>query len=350
MKKVKLDTHIHMGCRTVNKDHEYNWVDEDLKSFKIPQNKSIFVFGGNNTNRADAANGNAKVIDRLLTDTNRAKTNIYSFIYDAEPIDPRTKLLTEEYEIELHQIFENMFKPLFLDRIGNLKEKQGIEKVLKNLVFVSHCGGSNFVNVLIDDLYDLFTTKYHPSDADHLIGKFQYFTYAPNVLPYHTVKATVITPFIDTEYSWEKVFSLVKDKRIDIDHPKGAVRKILKATEQGGLLETFDSIYKDQRIIIFRSDKNIYMIPSRINSNMTVGDHSIDCLVKTSIVESDSEYGKTAKILNYASKLIINDFASDINLGNRDMCEKIICKLNKNKIMPDEKMNTTSLKSDKNKI
>ena len=202
MSKTQIDTHIHMGCRTFNENREYNWQSINMKDFKFPQGKTFLVFGGNTTNRPESANGNAKVIDRLISDENRKRCNIYSFIYDTEPLSSSTKRLREEYELEVHSIYEKMIKPLLVDRVGNIKEKQGIEKVLKNLVFVSHCAGADFVNIIIDDIYQTLTEKYHPSIAEQLIDKLQYFAYAPNVLPNHKVTSCVITPFLNAcEYA-----------------------------------------------------------------------------------------------------------------------------------------------------
>jgi len=332
MSKTQIDTHIHMGCRTVNQESNHNWQAIDMKNFKFPQGKIFLMFGGNTTNRPEAANGNAKVVERLLTEENREKSNIYSFMYDTEPLSSSTKHLRQEYELEVHLMYEKMIKPLLLDRVGNIKEKQGIEKVLKNLVFVSHCGGADFVNIIIDDIYQTLTEKYHPSIAEQLIDKLQYFAYAPNALPNHKVTTCVITPFLDVSYSWAKSLSNVSDKRINSDYPRGIVRKIFKAQEQGNTTTVFEQTFKKDRIISFKSEQSIYLIPSRINSNISVGDHSIDCLVKTNVLSAETDFAKTANLLNYSSKLVLNQFASDNPLDFRVVYEKITDKTFKNRV------------------
>ena len=334
MSKIQIDTHIHMGCRTFNENREYNWQPIDMKNFKFPQGKNILVFGGNTTNRAEAANGNAKVVDRLITDENRKKCNIYSFLYDTEPLSSSTKYLREEYISETHLLYEKMIKPLLLDRVGNIKEKQGIEKVLKNLVLVSHCAGSDFVNIIIDDIYQTLTEKYHPSIAEHLISKLQYFAYAPNSLPNCKVTSCIITPFLDVSCSWAKSLNNVSDKRVDTDYPRGIVRKIFKAQESGDSFSTLEEAFKKDRLISFKSEQSIYLIPSRINSNISVGDHSIDCLVKSNVLNSGTDFAQTATLLNYASKLVINQFVSDSHLDFRAIYEKIVDKTYKSR--PDE--------------
>ena len=176
MAKIEIDKNIHMGQRISGKGYDRNWVMRDLKTFKPSQGKSIFVFGGNATNRYDAANGNAKVFENLLNDKNKGKVDIYSFVYDTEPISAATRALRQEYINECNELFNRIFKPLLLDKLGNVKTKQGLEKVFKNNIIVSHCGGSEFANIIIENIYDTIAKGYHPSVAKQLIQKLQYFS------------------------------------------------------------------------------------------------------------------------------------------------------------------------------
>lgn len=333
MAKIELDTHIHMGCRTLDEGIEKHWQQQDLKNFKVPQGKTIFVFGGNSTNREDAANGNAKVVGKLLTEENRSKVNIYSFLYDLEPISPLNFCILEEYEREVHEIYKKIIDPLFRDRIGNLKERQGIEKVLNNMVFVSHCGGSEFVNIIIDDICETLKEKYHSSEVELLIGKLQYFAYAPNSLPNKKVNGAIITPYRDVNNSWTKAISEVREKRIDVDYPRGVLKRILK-TDPLDVTDIFDAVFAEDRMIVFKSEQNMYFIPNRINSNIYVGDHSIDCLVKENVLEANTDIAKTAKVLNYASRLVLNQFVDDKFCNNKELFEKIVNKLDQNRIEP----------------
>ncbi|MBR1988383.1 MAG: hypothetical protein IKA36_05035 [Clostridia bacterium] len=341
MKKTHLDTRIHMGCRVVNGDIEHNWEPQDLKTFVPPQNKMVFVFGGNSTNRPEAANGNAKVIERLLSEQNKSRVSLFSFIYDSEPISPITRCILGEYETELHEVYKKIFEPQLRDRIGNLKEKQGIEKVLKNMILVSHCGGSNFANIIIDDIYNTLTEKYHPSIAEQLVSKIQYFAYAPNLLSEHKVNGVIITPFTDINHSWVKPINEAREKRVDVDHPRGVIKKILKIEDPFDIQSAFDKIYKEQRMITFKVEQNIFIIPDRLNSDIYVGDHSIDCLTKRGILEADTEFAKNAKLLNYASSLVLNQFVEGC-YDNRQVFEKIVSKANKNKISSTQKQQITN--------
>lgn len=323
MSYIKLDTHIHMGQRLMNGDVQYNWQIKDLNNFKVPQGKAFFVFGGNTTNRPEAANGNAKVVERLLKEENKEKVNIYSFIYDTEPLDSLTKRLSDNYTEETHELYKKVFKPMLCDKKGNLKEKQGLEKTLKNLVIVSHCGGSDFVDVIIEDIYSTLLEKYHPSEADHIISKLQYYAYAPNILPAHSVNSFVVTPYLDGGHSWAKVLTEAREKRVDIDYPRGVIKKIFKTQQQGDVSDVFNQTFRSDRLIGFKADQSIYLIPSRLNSNAVVGDHSIDCLVKSSVLDAGTDCARTARIINDASKLAINNFASDYSIDTRDMFTKI---------------------------
>lgn len=328
MSKIKVDTKIHMGRRTYGEGYQYNWQWQDLQSFKIPHNKTFLIFGGNSTNCAEAANGNAKVIENLLTEDNRKKVSLYSFLYDSEPFNIRTKKLYDEYVEECHKIYETIIKPVLLDRIGRIKEKQGIEKSLKNLVFVSHCGGSNFVDIIIEEMYQTLLEKFHPSEVDHLISRVQYYSYAPNTLSNKSVNACVVTPFYDIGYSWEKVVYEVMEKRIDSEYPGSVIKKIKKFKGIEEIPDFFERVYKKHRIITLRTEQNIYLIPNRINSNIEVGDHSIDCLIKNNVLNADTEYSKTAKIVNKISSMILNHFASENSFDCRVLFNEIRDHLN----------------------
>ena len=328
MAKIEIDKNIHMGQRISGKGYDRNWVMRDLKTFKPSQGKSIFVFGGNATNRYDAANGNAKVLENLLNDKNKGKVDIYSFVYDTEPISAATRALRQEYINECNELFNRIFKPLLLDKLGNVKTKQGLEKVFKNNIIVSHCGGSEFANIIIENIYDTIAKGYHPSVAKQLIQKLQYFSYAPSILPMHNVKGYIITPFYDYEHSWTSVLNEVQDKRIDISFPKGSVENILKEKEKCDVANKFKRIYNEKRLIAFRSEDSTYIIPSQINADRVVGDHSIDCLTKLNVLEANNDISKTAKIVNYVSKLILNQFVDNCPIDDKTIFNKIIERTN----------------------
>ena len=328
MNHILTDTHIHMGCRTIGAGHEHNWQPLLIKDFEPSQNKMFFVFGGNTTNYPDAANGNAKIIERLLFEEKRNKSNIYSFLYEEEPISSSSLCLRHKYLKETHALFETIFKPLLCDKSVNIKEKQGIERVLNNIVFVSHCGGSMFVDIIIDDIYDTLLEKYHPSIVEQLVSKIQYFSYAPHELPTKNVNGFIITPFLDNNYAWSKVLATVKDERIYTDYPKGSTKMLLKASSQGNVRDTFHKIFSNEQLIICRANQYIYLIPSRLNSDIVVGDHSIECLVKSKILDAGTPYADTARIVNYASKLVINQFASNNCFDHKRTIDKIVEAIN----------------------
>lgn len=330
MKNAQTDNILHMGIRKPEQNLEHNWQTIKIEDFVPSQkNKMCFVFGGNTTNCEEAANGNAKVVERLLPVRNRNAIDVYSFVYDKEPLTS-SGLMLEEYENEINQLFLTVFKPLFLDYVSNIKEKQGVEKVLKNMIFVSHCAGSDFVDYIINDIYNLLLEKYHPSIADQLISKLQHFSYAPYHIPTKNVSNFIIAPYHDINASWAKVLNRVCDEKTQVEFPKNSVKDLLKAKENGTISYTFDKIFKKQRIISFRSEHSIYIIPNRINSNHSVGDHSIDCLTKGFILNQDSDCSNTAKLLNSSAKHALNEFVNNSSFNHKDLHCIITCETKAN--------------------
>lgn len=331
MTKTQIDSLIHMGQRIPNSQFEHSWKPIDIQDFTpILNKKTIFIFGGNTTNYPEAANGNAKIVEKLLDMENKNKVDIFSFLYDKEPISSHSKLLLSEYEDEINQIYYTIFEPMFLDNSGNIKEKQGVEKVLKNMIFVSHCGGSDFVNIIIDRIYNLLLEKYHPSVALQLISKFQYLSYAPYSLPNKDVKSFIISPCFDINASWSKVLSDIEEEKIYTEFPKNAIKRLLKAQENDNILGMFNTLYTQQRIIVARTGSNIYLIPNRLNPDTLVGDHSIDCLVKKKYLESNCDCANTARVLNVAIKIMLNQLIRDSSIDHKEILVQILEEIKNN--------------------
>lgn len=325
MTKTQIDTLIHMGQRIPNSQFEHSWKPIDIQDFTTPLNKkTFFIFGGNTTNYPESANGNAKIVERLLDAENKGKVDIFSFLYDKEPISSYSKLLLSEYEDEINQIYFTIFEPMFLDNSGNIKEKQGVEKVLKNMIFVSHCGGSYFVNIIIDRIYNLLLEKYHPSIALQLISKFQYISYAPYSLPDRDIKGFIIAPYFDAHASWSKVLNAIEEEKIYTEFPKNAIKQILKVQENDNSMDIFNTLFTQQRIIVARTGSNIYLIPNRLNPDPLVGDHSIDCLVKKKYLESNCDCANTARLLNMTIKIMLNQLVRDASIDHKEILAQVL--------------------------
>lgn len=346
MSEIELDTNIHMGCRTEDGDNQYNWHSIDMKTLKPSHDTLILMCGGNNTNCERAGNGNAKVPDLLLSSKIRGRTKIYSLWYDGEPISSNSGILLDEYRIEAHEIFPNIIRPMLCDQVGNIKEKQGIEKVLNKLVLSSHCGGSEFVNIIIDDMYDFLASHYHPSIAKQLIGKVKYFAYAPFHLPNKAVNSFIITPFFDNNCLWTNVLNEIEDKRVCVDYPRGVVKKLQKARERGELYEAFKNIFGSERMIVIRSEQSIYVIPNRLNANTAVGDHSIDCLIKNSVLGANTDCANTARVLNKLSQLVMNQYASGKPVDSKELFDRVTAILKKNRSNSVDEANTDTVATD----
>ena len=145
---------------------------------------------------------------------------------------------------------------------------------------------------------------------------------------------------MDNESSWKKVLNGTVDRKIYADFPKGSMKKIFKSCEQGNVYETFSEVYKNQRVLAFRSEQNTYLIPSRLNSNASVGDHSIECLVKKNVLDTGTDCAVTAQVLNSASKLILNQFVNSDFIDHRDTFDRITKLVKQNK--PDAEVSSNA--------
>lgn len=323
-------THMAVGRRAMASEKlEHNWEILDINNLEFPHGKIVCMFGGNNTNRSEESNGNAKIMESLLSSENRKKTNIYSFIYETEPFKSENYVV-KDYEEETHLFFEKSFLPMILDAKGNIREMQGIEKVFKKLIFCSHCGGSHFANLIIDDFYNVLIHKYPESTAEMLINKIQYFSYAPLMLPTHNVNSLIITPFADVNFSWDKALTLAEEQKVDIDYPRHTLKKLIKAKNSFSISDALDSTFQESRAIVFRVGKSTFMIPGRMNPRINIGDHSIECIAKNHILNSETDLADTAQVANYAAKTIMNVFASDAPCDTKLIFTKITQKLGEN--------------------
>ena len=324
-------THITVGRRAEEDEGlDYNWDNSlDINNLKFPHGKIICMFGGNNTNRPEQSNGNAKIIESLLTEENRKNSNIYAFTYETEPFKSENYVV-KDYEEEIHMLFEKSFLPMILDSKGNIKEMQGIEKAFQKLILTSHCGGSHFANLIIDDFFYVLTQKYPEATAEMLINKIQYFSYAPLELPNHNVSSLIIAPFADVNFSWDKALNLAEEQKVDIDYPRHIVKKLIKAKHSQSLRQVFDSAFQESNAIMFKVGKSIIMIPDKMNPHLNIGDHSIECIAKKHILNSNTEFAETAQTANYTAKSILNIFASGKPFDAKLFFSKISQKLFKN--------------------
>ena len=213
---------------------ENNWENLNINKLAVPHGNVVFMFGGNTTNRLDAGNGNAKIIRALVSEKNKEKTTFLSFVYDNEPLRP-DGYLSNEYIEETLMLYEKTFKSILFDENGYIKSKRGIEDAFSKIIFGAHCGGSCFVNVIVNKLYETLTEHYSENTAELLINKIQYFAYAPSETLDKEVNSLVITPYADTSFSFIKALDVAENEKVDIDYPKGVIKSITKARKQGNL-------------------------------------------------------------------------------------------------------------------
>jgi len=327
---------IHIGRRAKAKENlPNNWESLDINNLTLPKGKTVFMFGGNTTTNTYTANGNAKAIESLLDKDQLEKTNILSFYYDDEPFNNKG-ILSKDYVENAEHVFEKIFKPMIFDRKGNMKEMKGIEQVFDNMVLSAHCGGSAFVSIIINKFYDTLLENYPPNTAKFLINKIQYFAYAPNRLPDHNVNAFIITPFADTSCSWSSAITLAENDKVEIDYPKGTIKKLIKARTQGNFMNESYNEFQKSRALMFRSGNSTYAIPSQMNPDTCIGDHSIECIYKPHLINSGTDYAITATAMHYAARQYLRAFLTSGAIDAKGIFSKTTEMLEKNKPLPQK--------------
>ena len=340
-KSSRLITHILAGKRVdENANLPFNWQSLDINNMPEEKDKIIFHFGGNNTNRTSDANGYAKIIKSFIKGQHINNTNVISFSYITEPFE-KEGLISKHYANETALLFEKTFKPMLFDDNGYIKSKKGIEHLFSKIVFSSHCAGSYFANIIIDKIYEVLQEYYSQNMADLLISKIQYFSYAPACMSEHNLTSLCINPYVDQHYSWTKALQLTETDKVASDYPKGVIKRLLKAREHGMFQEQIDSEFNKTRVILFKIGNSTYMIPSQMNPNRQVGDHSIECISKLKILNSGSEFEGTARLMNFASKLYINAFLDCGTIDCKNSFKKASGAIEGNPPMPIIKNSTT---------
>lgn len=317
--------HMKIGRRAFESENlPNNWEFLNLLKLNKIKDKSIFMFGGNTTTRPEATNGNAKILKALLETNTASSTQIFSILYESEPLK-NSDLLSKEYEQDTHILYKETFMPMLFDENGNIKQKKGIEQAFGKLVFAAHCAGCNFVDIIIEDFYNTLTQYYPPSTAELLINKIQYFAYAPKEMPPHNINAFIVAPYNDPDYCWSKTLDFAEESKIDVDYPKGIVKKLIKYKKQLELRQFFTDTFKETRAIAFKSGHTTIFIPGTMNPRTTIGDHSIECIAKSKILNSGTNYEHTAQLANYASKLYINGFLANSCYDTKLAFNKLSC-------------------------
>lgn len=294
----------------------------DINDFEIPQGTSICMFGGNITDRPERGNGNAKIIESHIPKIAREKINLYSFGYESEPIKSEG-YLSKEYDQEARTLYKRSFEPILFDPKGNMKSPKGIEEAFSRLIFSAHCGGCNFVNIIIDGFYDTLREKFTDKQAEMFINKIQYFAYAPNEMPAHNVNALLIAPYVDPSYSWAKALLFAEPQNIDVDYPRGIIKKITKGQSTNQVAKIFNSTFNDSRAIMFKIGHTVCMIPGQMNKNINTGDHSIAMIGKYKKAEVTTDLDETIKLVCNASSLFIKGFASSKPIDAKSLFSSI---------------------------
>lgn len=311
---------IQLGRREpTEKGIENNWTVLNPYKTKIDKQKTILIFGGNTTDNPSFANGYAKQIESLIEKKNSTKSDILSFHYKTEVLNSTTKLMMKEYLDEMDKIYKAMFEPLILDKVGNIKEKQGIERVFKNLIFVGHCAGCEFVNSILNNFYNTLTQKYPQATADNLMKKIQYIAYAPTEFPIYDTNSLFISPSADSSLCWVKTLAHVFENSVDNEFPKGFSKELLKQKNQFRAENIIDDYLGLYRALVFKQGNSFYLIPGQMNANRQIGDHSIECITRERYLNSNTDHAQTAQVASEITRMIINNYFSGETLDNRKL-------------------------------
>jgi len=308
MSQGKQIQHIYVGRRAEESEGlENNWEMLDINNLDLSHGRFVLFFGGNTTNRLEAANGNVKLIKSVVNPEYQSKANFYSFGYVSEPYSS-DGYLSKEYINEAVMLYKKHFEPLLFDENGYMKEKKGIEKLFNKLIFGAHCGGSAFVNIIMNGFYESLLKKYPQKTAELLVSKIKYFAYAPNEILDYNANSFVVLPYEDNGFSFIKALELAENEKVDVDYPKGVVKKLIKAKQQGTLRAAFNEVLAETRAIMFKIGNSTYMIPSQMNPNKNIGDHSLECMAKPKFLNSGADCENTAKLVNFAARTCMDDF------------------------------------------
>ncbi len=148
---------------------ELNTAHIDILSSQKPV---VLCFGGNGVISPRQANYNSKLIEGFI---GKESCNIYSFYY-GNLNNNKGDLFPEEID----QIYNDIFSPLIYDKNGNIYSQQKIENNFNKVVFVTHCMGDFYVNVLGAKIHEeLVKSGYQPDSANHIMQKLINISYAP---------------------------------------------------------------------------------------------------------------------------------------------------------------------------
>ena len=78
---------------------------------------------------------------------------------------------------------------------------------------------------------------------------------------------------------------------------------------------------------MFRVGNSTFYIPSQLNKHTHIGDHTIECMAKPQFINSGTDLAKNAKLVNYASKVFINEALSSKPVDVREMFSTVSSKV-----------------------
>ena len=95
----------------------HNWEIIDPNNFTPPQDKAIYQFCGNNANRAEAGNGDAKILRSLLPKQEKAKRHKFTHFIIVE-----SQLNQVDFYCPIMNVRQDCFLKRFLNHICMIKK------------------------------------------------------------------------------------------------------------------------------------------------------------------------------------------------------------------------------------
>ena len=295
-----------MGKRTKSAKNHWETLDD---KFRITRPTVIF-FGGNTTNDDRAANGNIKLVERLLRAGTTSDIDLLSIKYESEILDERGYFVHGVKE-SIEEYYKKYIKPILYDPKDRrkLKSEKRIMRALQKITFVGHCVGCSVINKIITlletDLVNLKNKGHKITNVDNIISKIQVVAYAPHSEIVGNVNVLYITPYNDKDDTWQHPLYRMEGKK-DIEFPRGFMKDYQKCGTVPGL--AVQSAIEKYGYAVVKRGQSVVVIPGPMSR---YSDHAFTGMVDIKTLGEDSKNAKTAHALQAALAKALDIFTEN---------------------------------------
>lgn len=283
---------ITMGKRDVNAPNHWATLE---KGFRITRPTVIF-FGGNTTNDDRAANGNIKLVEKLLRRGSSRDIDLLSVKYESEILDERGHFVHGVKE-SIENYYKQYIRPILFDPKDRrkLKSERRIMRALQKMTFVGHCVGCSVINKIInlleEDLIKLKRAGNKITNVENIISKIQVVAYAPHSEIIGNVNVLYITPYNDKDDTWQHPLYRMEGKK-DIEFPRGFMKEYNKHFDIPG--QVVQMAIENYGYAIVKRGQSVVVIPGPMSR---YSDHAFTGMVDTKLLGAGSKNAKTAVAL-----------------------------------------------------